>query len=120
MEQIENCIVKKMTVTELLQQMELTAAPLVSSLYMPELIASDREFVLETNAEIPFIWFIYNSGTFLFPLNSERSLRTLINKINQYEIIMKLDFCLYQYDGYCLFPVYPAITRICAENDLTY
>jgi len=120
MEQTENCIVKRMTEEELLNKMEKIAAPLISELYFPDLIADDLEFVIISNAGIPFIWMIYDSGTFLFPLNSERSLRTLINKLNLYEIIMKQDFLLYQYDGYCLFPVYPAITRLCIASDLSY
>ena len=39
--------------------------------------------------------------------------------LDHYENYSQSEFCLYRYDGDKLFPVFPKITRVLIENELT-
>jgi hypothetical protein len=119
MRTIDNNISEKMDMTELLQQMEWIAKSLITSRYITDFTIHDIRFIRRTNAETPFIWFIYESGTHIYSLNDVQEIRNFKELLDYYENYSKSNFCLYRYDANRLFPVFPKIARILIESELT-
>jgi len=109
----------EISITKLLQQMKSIAAALITSLYITDFTVHDTNFIRQTNAKTPFIWLVRESGTHIYAMNDAERLRNFLQTLDYYENYSESDFCLFQYDGKKLFPVFPAITRILTENELT-
>jgi hypothetical protein len=111
MGQIDNSISIKMDTAELLQLMELIATSLITSRYITDFTVHDTSFIHRTNAGTPFIWFVYESGTYIYVTDDAKDIRNFMEILDHYENYAKADFCLYRYDGNKLFPVFPKVIR---------
>ena len=106
-------------VTELLKQMELIATNLITTQYITDFKIHDTVFIHDTKAEIPFVWFIYHSGTHIYALNNKNEIKNFIEKMNYFEKYTNSEFCLYKYDGNNLFPVFHKVLKKWAEEELS-
>ena len=106
-------------ITKLLQQMKPIAVELVTSIYVTDFTLHDTNFIRRTKAKTPFIWLVYESGTKLHAANDVQELRNFLHALNYHENYSGTDFCLFRYNGSKLFPVFPKITRILIQNELT-
>jgi hypothetical protein len=95
------------------------ATALITGLYITDFTIHDTNFIRRTNAKTPFIWFVYESGTHIYAADNAGELRTFLQILDYYENYSEKGFCLYRYDGEKLFPVFPNITRILTESELT-
>jgi urate oxidase len=109
----------KTDITDLLQLMEWIATSLITSQYITDFTIHDTNFIRRTNAETPFVWLVYESGTHIYSLNDIQEIRNFKEVLDVFENYRKSDFCLYKYDGNRLFPVFPKITRMWIESELT-
>jgi len=112
-EPVENDIAK------LLQQMKPIASTLITSIYITDFTVHDTDFIRKTNAKTPFVWLVYESGTHIYATDEAGDLRNFLQTLDYYENYSVADFCLYRYDGNKLFPVFPNVTRMLTENELT-
>ncbi len=103
----------------LLQQMGKMASALITSIYITDFTLHDTGFIRSRNAETPFIWFVYESGTHIYAMDNGKEIRNFLQMLDHYENYSRRDFCLYRYDGEKLFPVFPKITRVLVEKELT-
>lgn len=78
----------------------------------------DTDFI-RTNVGRPFIRLVYKSGTHIYATDSVQDIRHFKEMLDHYENYSQSEFCLYRYDGDKLFPVFPKITRVLIENELT-
>ena len=104
--------------TKLLQQMNSIATELITSLFITDFTVHDTNFIRQTNAKTPFIWFVRESGTHIYAMNDAQGLRNFLQLLDYYENYSESDFCLFRYDGNKLFPAFPNITRILTESEL--
>ena len=109
----ENCMIK------LLQLMELVATNLITTRYITDFTIHDVNFIRRTNAETPFVWMVYYSGTHIYALNDAKEIKDFKEMLEHYETYSKQDFCLYRYDGNKLFPVFPKVIKEWIDNELT-
>jgi hypothetical protein len=114
-----NAISVNMDMTELLRLMEFIATALITGLYITDFTIHDVRFIHETNAGVPFVWLVHETGTHLYSTDNIRDVRHFREMLDHYENYSEREFCLYRYDGNKLFPVFPRITRILIESELT-
>lgn len=100
-----------MTITELLQSMELIATSLITSRYITDFTVHDTHFI-RTNIGKPFVWLVYKSGTHIYATDNVQDIRHFKEMLDHYENYSHVDFCLYRYDGDKLFPVFPKIAHM--------
>ena len=108
----------KPDITELLQLMELIATNLITTQYITDFTVHDTNFVRRTNAETPFVWMVYYSGTHIYALNNAKEIQKFTEMLYYYENHSNSEFCLYRYDGNKLFPVFPKVIKKWIENEL--
>ncbi|GHU59096.1 hypothetical protein FACS189411_15520 [Bacteroidia bacterium] len=108
-----------MNITKLFAQMELIAASLITTSYITDFTVHDRNFIRRTNAQKPFVWMVYYSGTHIYSLTDIQEIRQFNEMLEHFEKYSSNDFCLYRYDGEKLFPVFPKVIRKWTENELT-
>jgi hypothetical protein len=120
MKETDNSISGKMDMTELLQRMEWIATSLVTGRYITDFTVHDTNFIRRTNAETPFIWMVYESGTHICSVNDIQDIRNFREVLDVHKNYRESDFCLYRYDGNKLFPVFPEITRLLIEKKHKY
>jgi len=106
-------------ITKLLQQMEPIATTLITGLFITDFTVHDTNFIRRMNAKTPFIWLVYESGTHIYATDKVQGLRRFLEILDYYENYSVADFCLYRYDGNKLFPVFPNVTRMLTEHELT-
>lgn len=99
--------------------MEPVAASLITTRYITDFTVHDTDFIRRTNAETPFVWLVYHSGTHIHALDDAKEIQDFLNTLEQYERYSGADFCLYRYDGEKLFPVFPKVMREWTENKLS-
>jgi len=104
---------------KLLQQMEPIAFALITSIYITDFTLHDTNFIRSRNAKTPFIWLVYESGTHIYAMDDDKGIRNFLQMLDHFENYSRRDFSLYRYDGEKLFPVFPKITRILIESELT-
>jgi len=109
----------KPDIPELLQLMELIATNLITTQYITDFTIYDTNFVHRTNAETPFIWLVYYSGTHIYALNDVKEIQHFTEKLDHFENYSNSEFCLYRYDGNKLFPVFPKVIKKWIEDELT-
>ncbi|MDR0231216.1 MAG: hypothetical protein LBI82_03765 [Dysgonamonadaceae bacterium] len=109
----------KNSITKLLQQMNPIASALITSLFITDFTVHDTKFIRQTKAKTPFIWLVYESGTHLYTTNEVGQLQDFLKILDYYESYSEADFCLFRYDGNKLFPVFPNVTRMLTESELT-
>ena len=105
-------------VSKLLKQMKQIATALITSIYITDFTMHDTQFIRRTKAKTPFYWLVYESGTHLYATDNEQEIVEFSIKLDYYENDSCADFCLFEYDGEKLFPIFPKITRIFAESKL--
>jgi len=107
------------SVTQLQESMELIATSLITSRHITDFTVHDVNFIHRTNAEIPFVWLVYDSGTHIYATNEAQDIRNFKDLLDHFENYFKKDFCLYRYDGIKLFPVFPGVIREWIKKELT-
>jgi hypothetical protein len=107
------------TVNRLLKQMQEIANALIVTIYITDFTVHDTQFIRDTNGNTPFLWLVYNSGTHLYATNDSNRIKCFLETLDYYERYSYADFYVYQYDGNKLFPVFPTITRVLTNNQLT-
>ncbi|GAB6013318.1 hypothetical protein [Viscerimonas tarda] len=105
----------RMSRWEILQAMDIIARSLMVS-YLTDFTEHDIAFLDNTNAEIPFVWLVRQSGTRIFRDDDGKEIRNLLETMDYYESA-KTDFCLYRYDGVLLKPVFPSTVREWAKKE---
>jgi len=119
MKKVDNKKIVKPDTTKLLQLMELIATSLITTQYITDFTIHDTNFVRRTNAETPFIWMVYYSGTHIYALNDKQENLNFTKILEYYENYSNSEFCLYKYDGNKLFPIFPKVIKSWLENELT-
>jgi hypothetical protein len=109
---------KEDIVTGLLQAMEPAAKALITGQYITDFTVHDTDFIRETNAQTPFIWLVYKSGSHLYCTDEKQEILKLKDRLDYYKNHSKSDYCLYRYDGEKLFPVFPKVMHEWIENQL--
>ena len=109
----------KPDIPKLLQLMELIATSLITTRYITDFTIHDTNFVHRTNAETPFVWMVYYSGTHIYALNDNKEIQNFTEMLDCFETHYNSEFCLYRYDGNKLFPVFPKVIKKWIENELT-
>ena len=106
-------------VASLLQAMEPIATALITGQYITDFAVHDANFIRETNAETPFIWLVYKSGTHLHQTDEKQEIMNLKNRLDHYENYSQNEFCLFRYDGQNLFPVFRKTIHEWIDKQLT-
>jgi hypothetical protein len=105
-------------VNSLLYAMATIAKSLITGQYITDFTVHDTNFIRETKAKTPFVWFIYKSGTHIHQTDEKQEILQLKDRIAYYEKYSNADFLLYRYDGQKLFPVFPKVMHEWIENQL--
>jgi hypothetical protein len=105
----------RMSHWEILQMMDIIARSLMVS-FLTDFTKHDTDFLDTTNAEIPFLWLVRQSGTTISREDNAKEIRNLLETMDCYENT-KTDFCLYRYDGVLLKPVFSSTIREWAEKE---
>jgi len=105
-------------VARLLQAIEPIATKLITGRYITDFTVHDTNFIRQTNAETPFIWLVYKSGTHLHQTEEKQEIVNLKDRLDYFSKYSNSDFCLYRYDGHILFPVFPKVIHEWIDNQL--